>query len=140
MVGQSLDLGHISDSFAIAPQLRPRDIETLRQMGYRAILILRRDGEAPGQPNHAQIADAAGRLGIEARYMPVDPERMGPADVRAFQLNVGALPAPLVACSGTGRRAAALWALSMAGRMPPLEILDACLMTGHDLSDLIDAL
>ena len=140
LVEPSLALGHISDDFAISPQLGLRDIATLREMGYRSILILRPDGEERGQPNHVQLSDAAGRLGIETRYLPLDPEAVGPGEVRAFRLNVAAMPAPLVAMSATGRRAVALWALSMAGRKPTLEILDTALMVGHDLTDLAEVL
>lgn len=137
---ESLNLGHVTDDFAVAPQLAPRDMEVLRSMGYRSVIILRPDGEAPGQPNHVQVSDAARAAGLQARYMPVVPSKLGPGDVKSFKLNVAALPAPIVAYCASGRRAITLWALSQAGLRPVTEILDHAAMAGHDISGLAPAL
>ena len=132
----SLNLGHVSDQFAVAPQLAPQDMETLRAMNYRSVIIVRPDNEAVGQPNHMQITDAARAAGLEARYLPCDAAKMGPSEVKAFAQNLDAMPEPIVAFCASGTRAMVLWALAMAGKKPAGEIIDLAMRAGHDISHI----
>lgn len=136
----SLNLGHVTDDFAVAPQLAPSDMEPLRSMGYRSVMILRPDAEVPGQPNHVQVSDAARAAGLQARYLPIVASSLGPRELKDFELNCKVLPAPMVAYCASGRRAIVLWALTQRGKMPVNEILDHAVMAGHDISGLAAAL
>lgn len=136
----SLDLGHVDDDFSIAPQLHPSDMEALREMGYRSVLVMRPDHEEAGQPDHVQITNAAREAGLQARYQPVETRTLGPADVRVFEQNFAAMPKPMVAFCRTGRRAMTVWALAMSGTRPAGDILEAGMRVGHDLGDLAPVL
>ena len=109
MTFESLNLGHVTDDFSVAPQLALHQMESLREMGYRSVLVVRPDHEVPGQPNHVQIGDAARAAGLESRYTPCNPATMGPAEVTAFARNIKALPTPIVAFCASGRRARTRW-------------------------------
>jgi sulfide:quinone oxidoreductase len=49
----------VAERFAVAPQIAPSDLPRLRELGFRALICTRPDGEEPGQPPFAAIAAAA---------------------------------------------------------------------------------
>ena len=103
----------IDDRLSVGPQMLPEDLPELARRGFRSILCARPDDEDPGQPRFAEIAAAAGAVGLEARHVPVTG-RPGPAQVAAFEAAMDALPAPTYAYCRSGARAAAL--AEMSGR------------------------
>ncbi|KHJ59198.1 beta-lactamase hydrolase domain-containing protein, partial [Burkholderia glumae] len=77
-----------------------------RGAGFRAVICNRPDGESADQPAFAEIAAAARELGLDARYLPVEAaDRIGEAQVDAFGAMLDALPKPVLAYCGSGRRA-----------------------------------
>ncbi|WP_144157010.1 aminotransferase class V-fold PLP-dependent enzyme [Paraburkholderia sp. BCC1885] len=102
----------ISPEFAIAPQLTLDDLQAVRNQGFRTIICNRPDGEEPGQPTFSDIAEAAGRLGIEARYLPVVSGKIGEDDLASFAGYIESLPAPVLAYCSTGTRSGMLWNMS----------------------------
>jgi cysteine desulfurase len=106
----------ISPEFAIAPQLTGDDMVALRSEGFKTVICNRPDGEEPGQPAFAAIAEAAGRLDIEARYLPVVADKISELDLTAFAAYIDTLPKPVLAYCRTGNRAKLLWNLSAARR------------------------
>jgi cysteine desulfurase len=102
----------ISPAFSTAPQLMPGDLEAVRDQGFRSIICNRPDGEDPAQPDFAEIAATAGRLGIEARYLPVVGGSIGADDLASFAACIETLPAPVLAYCRTGNRSGMLWNLS----------------------------
>jgi cysteine desulfurase len=106
----------ISPEFAIAPQLTGDDMVALRSEGFKTVICNRPDGEEPGQPAFAAIAEAAGRLDIEARYLPVVADKISESDLTAFAAYIDTLPKPVLAYCRTGNRAKLLWNLSAARR------------------------
>lgn len=106
----------ISPEFAIAPQLSGDDLEVVRTEGFRTVICNRPDGEEPGQPAFAAIAEAAGRLDIEARYLPVAAGKISESDLTAFAMYLKTLPKPVLAYCRTGKRAELLWSMSATRR------------------------
>jgi len=102
----------ISPGFSVAPQLKLDDLEAVRNQGFKAIICNRPDGEEPGQPTFSDIAEAAARLGIEARYLPVVSGKIGEDELASFVEYVETLPAPVLAYCRTGNRSGMLWNMS----------------------------
>ena len=98
-----------SSGLAASRQIVPADLKAIRDAGFRSVICNRPDGEGDDQPAFAEIAAAARELGLEARYLPVEPNRIGDAEVDAFGALVDALPKPILAYCRSGNRASLLW-------------------------------
>ena len=87
----------------------PADPKAIRSAGFRSVICNRPDGESSDQPAFEDIAAAARELGLEAHYLPVEPNGIGDADVAAFGALVDTLPKPILAYCRSGNRAGMLW-------------------------------
>jgi sulfide:quinone oxidoreductase len=133
-----MDIRTLSHDLAASPQIQPGDVESIKARGFRSILCNRPDQEDDGQPGFAAIAQAAARLGIEARFQPVLSGQIGAEDVAEFRRALDGLPAPVLAYCRTGTRCAILWARAQAdaGFMTPSEVLSATRRAGYELTGL----
>lgn len=129
-----MDLRPITESVAVAPQIRAEDVAEIARRGYRAIICNRPDGEEPGQTPYARIAAAAEAAGLSVLHQPVISGQVARADAAAFGAALRELPGPVVAYCRSGTRCAVLWALSEAGRRDPAQIVGMARRAGYDLS------
>ncbi|MDR9484643.1 MAG: TIGR01244 family sulfur transferase [Sediminimonas sp.] len=129
-----MDPRRISDALAVAPQIAPDDVAELAAQGYRAIICNRPDGEGSDQPAYSEIAAAAEKAGIDARYLPVVSGKVSDDDATAFGAALRDLPGPVLAYCRTGTRSATLWSLSAAASRPVPEILAAAQAAGYDMA------
>ncbi|KVD85698.1 class V aminotransferase [Burkholderia stagnalis] len=106
-----------SSGLTASRQIRPDDLKAIRSAGFRAVICNRPDGESADQPAFEEIAAAARELGLDARYLPVESDQIGDAQVDAFGAMVDALPKPILAYCGSGKRAGMLWSRLVARRM-----------------------
>ncbi len=131
-----MDIKTIAPDLSVTPQILPQDVGLTASQGFRSIIINRPDGEGSDQPERADIEDAAKRLGIEVRYVPVVPGKMTEADIQAFGQAMAELPAPTLAFCRTGKRSITLWAMSQASHLSPAAILETAKSAGYDLAGL----
>lgn len=110
-----MDVKKLDEKVAVMGQPAPAALAALQQAGYAAIICNRPDDEAPGQPSFAEVAAEAGRLGLQARYLPVVPGKITPADGAAFAALLDELPGPVIAYCRTGNRSETLWKLARGG-------------------------
>ncbi|RQQ07213.1 aminotransferase class V-fold PLP-dependent enzyme [Burkholderia stagnalis] len=106
-----------SSGLTASRQITPDDLKAIRSAGFRAVICNRPDGESADQPAFEEIAAAARELGLDARYLPVESDQIGDAQVDAFGAMVDALPKPVLAYCGSGKRAGMLWSRLVARRM-----------------------
>jgi sulfide:quinone oxidoreductase len=134
----AMDIRPLSHAVAVSPQLQPEDLEAARARGFRSILCNRPDQEEPGQPPFEVLAQAADAAGLVARYQPIRPGQIGPADVAEFQRSLAELPGPVLAYCRTGTRCATLWARAQteARSMTRPEVLQATRNAGYELQGL----
>ncbi|ANJ73031.1 aminotransferase class V-fold PLP-dependent enzyme [Ralstonia insidiosa] len=97
-----------SNGLAASRQIMPTDLKAIRDAGFRSVICNRPDGEDIDQPDFEEIAAAARELGLETRYLPVEPNHIGDAEVNAFGALVDALPKPILAYCRSGNRAGML--------------------------------
>lgn len=100
----------LSETFAVAPQLMPEDMQALAHAGFKAVIINRPDGEGGAeQPLSAVVMDAARAAGLEAHYQPVVSGSITDEDVAEFSQLLHTLPTPVLAFCRSGARCANLY-------------------------------
>lgn len=107
----SLPIHPLTDAFAVAPQLRPDDMQAVADAGYKSVIINRPDGEGgPEQPASADVIAAARAAGLAVEYQPVVSGAMTTDDVARFKQLLNELPAPVLAYCRSGTRCTHLFA------------------------------
>ena len=127
----------ITDQLSVSPQIQPAEVAEAKEAGFRAIVVNRPDGEGADQPTFAEIAAAAKKAGIEARYLPVETGKVTDADAAAFATAMDELPKPVLGYCRSGTRTTTLWALSEAGRRPLPDIMERAKAAGYDMSGVV---
>lgn len=131
----------VDDTLTVSFQIQPEDVAAIRDAGFVAIINNRPDGEAPDQPDGAEIARAAAEAGLAYTALPVTGrEGITPDTIRAFHEVLEAAGGPVFAFCRTGTRSINLWALSQAGERDAAELVRMAGDAGYDLSGLAPAL
>lgn len=135
-----LKLVRLAPDFAVAPQIEPEDVAQAGAQGFGFILNNRPDGEAPGQPDGAEIEAAALAAGLGYLAVPIDHSGFSPEQVAALQALLVS-PRPILAYCRSGTRSTMLWALAEAARgRAPAEIVEAAAGAGYDVRGLLPAM
>lgn len=101
----SLPYTPLTESFAVAPQLGPEDMQAVAEAGFKSVIINRPDGEGgPDQPGSADVIAAAKAAGLDIEYQPVISGGMTEQDVLRFRELLQTMPAPVLAYCRTGTR------------------------------------
>lgn len=104
----------LDERFSAGGQIRPGDLPAIREAGFAVLICLRPDGEQPGQPAFAAIADEAARLGLTAFHIPVGG-MPGPREVERFREVLAGAGGPVLGWCRSGARAEALWRMTARG-------------------------
>lgn len=97
-----------------ATQIAPEDIADLKARGVTAIVNNRPDREAAGQPDGAEIADAARDAGIAYHEIAITMSGADDDDVKAMADLIATTRGTLLAYCRSGTRSAMLWAMARA--------------------------
>ena len=123
----------LSSSFSASTQLMEADVALAAKAGFRTIVDNRPDGEEPGQPSAAEMQAYAASQGLAFVHIPVKVGAIGDADVSRMAAALAQSPSPVLGYCKSGTRAAMMWALAQAGKMPPEGLLTAASDAGFDL-------
>ena len=130
------DIRHVTDTFAVAPQISLSDLSELAALGFKRIVNNRPDGEQPGQPSSAEFATAAQALGLDYLHIPFQggPGREQLAQTEAWARD----PAPkTLAFCRSGTRSITVWGLAQLKLgASPEAIIDQAAAAGYDLSGI----
>lgn len=135
--------GSLTDNISLTEQIHLDDIPGLKAQGYVTLIALRPDGEAPDQPDSAQVADAARDNRMNFVYIPVPRGDIPDAAVTALNATIADNPGPILLYWRSGRRAARAWSLAEASRPEGLDataILSAARRSGQSAEDLTSAI
>ncbi|MCK0167125.1 TIGR01244 family sulfur transferase [Jannaschia sp. S6380] len=138
-----MDIRALDDRVAVAPQLDPADMGALAGDGVTTIICNRPDAEVPPAHRAAAMQEAAEGAGLAFVFNPVAMPQLTLQAVEEQADAIDGADGRVVAYCASGTRSAVLWALAMAGRMPPDDILGATRAAGFELDGLrpqIDAL
>lgn len=119
---------------SVSTQINEADLGVLAARGFRAVINNRPDGEGEAQPTSAQMEEAARRVGLEYRHIPVVSGQVTDDDVVKFADALAELRGPVLAFCRTGTRSTSLWALSEAWHLDPDAVMAAASEAGYDLS------
>jgi len=104
---------YLSDQFAVAAQLGAADLPGVAAQGFRTLVNNRPDGEAWGQPSHAQIESAALAAGLHYVFLPVIPGAITADEARTMKQVLATAPGPVLAFCRSGARSANLYSLAL---------------------------
>jgi uncharacterized protein (TIGR01244 family) len=125
----------LDENTLVAGQIRPKDVAALAASGVTAIVNNRPDGEEPGQPTGAEIAEAAAAAGIAYRHIPI-AGGFNMDDVMAMADALDSAEGSLAFCK-SGTRSTFLWALARSERGAERDDLIArAAAAGYDLSPI----
>ena len=132
------DIRHVTNDFAVAPQLIPEEVAQAAAAGFRLLINNRPDGEVPGQPSSTAMAAAAEKAGLAYTHIPF-AGAPGPAQVDAVLAAVLAADGPVLAFCRSGTRSVTVWAQGQAksGDRPREELVRLGREAGYDLSGSI---
>ena len=132
-----MDAQALTAGLSVSPQIMPEDIQGVKDQGFRSIICNRPDGEGSDQASFFEIAAAAKRLGLEARYIPIVAGKVQDIDAQAFEEAVNELPGPTLAYCRTGTRSATLWSLAKAETLSLADIMAATKSAGYDMGGVV---
>jgi uncharacterized protein (TIGR01244 family) len=129
----------LTDDVSVSGQLKPADVKALKEKGFRTIVNMRPDGEAPDQTTYAQMQTAVIGAGLAYSYVPVKQGPISKISVEALGSSLSRLPEPVLLYSQAADRPARTWALAEASRKGGLDaaaIEQAVKSAGQSADDL----
>nr|WP_294847419.1 TIGR01244 family sulfur transferase [uncultured Sphingomonas sp.] len=135
-----MDVRPISPNVWVSGQILPSDLPTLKEMGFRAIIGNRPDGEEADQPKWSDISEAAEQAGLAVAHIPITPGHMTSNEVLEFRDAVTGFEKPVLAFCRTGTRSAQLWAFAARDRLSTDEVIRMAATAGYDISGLQEKL
>ena len=136
--------GTLDPNFLASPQIAPADVARAKDLGVRAIINNRPDGEEPGAPQGADIEAAAREAGLGYAYIPVGHSGFSAAQLDALDHAMAEAGGPVLAYCRSGTRSTFLWALAQArAGNEPERIAAQAATAGYDVGPvraMMDAL
>ena len=132
------DIRKVTDSFSVAPQIEPQDVEAAKAQGFVKLINNRPDGEVPGQPTNAQMQAAAEAAGLGYVHIPF-AGRPSAEQAEAVAREAEAAEGPVLAFCRSGTRSITAWSIgqAMSGRRTPGELVELAAGAGYDLSPIL---
>ena len=129
------DIRKVTPEFSVAPQIGPEDVETAKAQGFVKLINNRPDGEVPGQPTSAEIAEAARAAGLGYVHIPFvgRPTR---EQAEAVAREAAAAGGPVLAFCRSGTRSITAWSVGqvLAGARSRVQVVALGANAGYDLS------
>ena len=135
-----MKLAHLSDAFAVSPQLEPSDMRGLADAGFGTVICNRPDGEEPSQPTVASMRQAAEAAGLAFHHIPVSGGEFPPVAIKAFAKVREEADGKVLAFCRTGTRSITLDALANVENETADARNERAQRAGYDLSGLRDRL
>ncbi|MAY21143.1 MAG: TIGR01244 family phosphatase [Erythrobacteraceae bacterium] len=135
-----MDIREVESGFAVAPQIQPDDLPVLADRGFVGVICNRPDGEEDGQPNIADMREAAQASGLAFHHIPVSGGEFPDAAIAAFRAVRKGTQGPVLAYCRSGTRSITLETLANPDEIEPAERLTRAAAAGYDLSNLSDKL
>jgi sulfide:quinone oxidoreductase len=132
-----VDIKKLTPELSVAAQISAADVATVAERGFRSIICNRPDGEGADQPLVAELEQAAGRCGLQLRYLPAESGKVTDEQGLAFGALMAELPKPVLAFCRTGMRSTTMWALSQASSRPLPQIIETAARAGFDLKGVV---
>ncbi|MEM1105827.1 MAG: TIGR01244 family sulfur transferase [Pseudomonadota bacterium] len=130
------DIRNVTETFAVAPQISPGDVDEIAAAGFKTLIANRPDGEGGlDQPRMGQIRARAEAAGLDFVALPFSGAPT-PEIVERTGHILSEAKTPILAYCRTGTRSITAWALVHGGQGMADEIIEAGARAGYDLSSL----
>ena len=129
------DFRKLSDTMWASPQISAEQIEEAREAGVTLVINNRPDGEAPDEPQGAEIEAAAKAAGMKYLAIPISHSGFSEPQVAAMQDAIEKAEGAVLAYCRSGTRSTLLWSLAQArAGGDPEETSQAARNAGYDVS------
>ena len=112
---RTVSIRQIDETYSVAPQIDIAQLPELANLGYKAIISNRPDGESADQPSAAEMQKAAKAAGLEFRHIPIIPGQIDANQTAAFRKAMKDLPKPVLGFCRSGARATSIWQMAKSG-------------------------
>lgn len=135
------EIVYLTPRFAVTTQLAAEDFARLAELGFRAVINNRPDGEEEGQLADRAAATQAWGAGLKYRYLPARKlDLFTDPMVEGMQSALDELDGPVLAYCKSGLRSMIVWAAASARTRPVDDVLADLERAGQDLDFLRDEL
>ena len=129
------DFRTLTDDFIASPQIAVADLIEAKRRGVTCVINNRPDGEAPDEPQSADIEAAAKELDLDYRYIPVGHAGFSLQQVEALADALEQAEGKVLGYCRSGTRSTLLWAMAQAKRgESPDAVAEAAAGGGYDVS------
>ena len=138
-----MDIRHLTERYAVSPQIAPEDVAAIRAAGFTTIIDNRPDGEIPPDVQAEAVRRAAEAAGLAFVLNPVIGGAITRENVEIQRDVLDQAPGPVFAYCASGNRSSIVWALGQAGRRTADDLIAATARFGYNLEPFrpqIDAL
>ena len=132
------DFRHVTDAFAVSPQITPADVARAKAEGFTLIINNRPDNESPGQPAGAEIEAAARASGLNYVEIPISG-RPTLEQANAVTRAVAAANGRTLAFCRSGTRSITAWAMGQlaAGAESRAALVREAAAAGYDIGAVL---
>lgn len=135
------DFRELSPTMLASPQIQPRDIAVAANAGVTLVINNRPDGEAPEEPQGAEIEAAVRAAGMDYLAIPIGHSGFSEPQVAAMQAALAKAEGKVLGYCRSGTRSTLLWSLAQArAGHDPDEIVAAARNAGYDVSPVRPAM
>lgn len=118
-----MDIRHLTDTYAVSPQITPDDVATIAGAGFTTVICNRPDGEIPPDVQADALRRAVEAAGLRFVVNSVVGGAITMENVTAQGDALTASTGPVLAYCASGNRSSIVWALSQAGTRPTDELI-----------------
>ena len=104
-----MDIRQVDDEYAVTGQISVEQLQAIKDMGFRSVVCHRPDGETPGQPPFGELKEAAERIGLEIRQIPVGPMGVTSDNVARMVDALDEMPRPMLGFCRSGARSTKIY-------------------------------
>lgn len=127
-----MDIRHLTDTYAVSPQITPQDIGALKAAGFVRVICNRPDGEIPAELRAGEMRKAVEAAGLEFVENQIVPGDFSP-EIVARQAQAMQASGPVFAYCASGNRCSVVWALTQAGQVPADQLIGTAAKWGYNL-------
>lgn len=131
-----MDIRHLTDAYAVSPQIGVEDAVALRDAGFTTVIDNRPDAEIPSDLHTDPMREAVEAAGLVFVANPVMPGALTMGNVEAQRAAIDASSGPVLAYCASGNRSSVVWALAHAAEMDADELIERPARHGYDLNHL----
>ncbi|MDD7973328.1 TIGR01244 family sulfur transferase [Roseinatronobacter alkalisoli] len=128
-----MDIRHLTDTYAVSPQITPDDVADIAEAGFTTVICNRPDGEIPPEVQADAIGRAVEEAGLRFIINPVIGGAITMENVTAQGAALTGSDGPVLAYCASGNRSSIVWALSQAGQRPTDELIEIPARFGYAL-------